>query len=408
MPRTEIVAGLDIGSAKVCCVIGKVRSDEEVEIIGSSIVPCHGLKGGTIVNIENTVKAIQQAVESAEDQAKLKSLTSLYVTVKGGHIESFNHRGAINISRTDKEITLEDVNTVLESAKAVQISSDREIIHVIPQDYALDKQSGVHTPIGMEGSHLEVNVHIVTGSRSAVSNIVKCVNRAGFRVEDVCLGIIAVGEVTITREEKDLGVILIDLGGQTVDIAIFYEGSIHYTKELLVGGDFINKDIAYGLRTSLSAAQKLKEKYGWAIASMADATQTVDYLSVDGRTDRQTTPKNITEIIQPRVEEILALIGEEIEHSGYKELAPAGAIITGGTALLRGMGQAAEQILNMPIRLGIPQPLAGLEQVTTTTTFASALGLLKLAQKGEIGQSQYFSRKSSVFNRLKSWWEEAF
>ncbi|MFH1259907.1 MAG: cell division protein FtsA [Elusimicrobiota bacterium] len=408
MPRTEIIAGLDIGSSKVCAVVAKIQADEEVQIIGSSIIPCRGLKSGTIVNIENTVKAIQQAVEQAEEQAKIKSLTSLFVTVKGAQIESFNHRGAINISRTDKEITLDDVNTVLESAKAVQISTDREILHVIPQDYVVDKQSGVHTPVGMEGSHLEVNVHIVTGSRSAVSNLVKCVNRAGFKVDDICLGILAANEVTITREEKDLGVILIDIGGQTVDIAIFCNGSIHYTKELPVGGDFINKDIAYGLRTSLSAAQELKEKYGHAVAGLTDESKAIDYLSVDGRTIRQTSPKKLSEIIQPRVEEILMMISEEIEHSGYKEFTPAGAIITGGTALLSGALGAAEQILNMPIRLGIPHPLAGLEQVTTTTVYASALGLLKLAQKGDIGQSRYSSKKDGVFSKLKNWWEEAF
>lgn len=410
MTKQEIIAGLDLGSSRIICIVGSKDEEGNVKIIGAGKVICRGLKGGVVVNIEETVEAIAKVVEEAERVANME-VRSLYVAIRGGHIESFNHRGAINISRSDKEITAEDVATVIEAGKAVQISADREIIHTLAQDFSIDQQSGVNNPVGMEGSHLSVDVHIVTASTSHLNNIYKCINRAGFTVEEIVLGILAAGEVVITPEEKELGALLIDLGGDTIDLAIYLRGSVHYTKELPLGGEAITRDLAYGLHTSSTVAREIKEKYGVAMSGYLESkgNEEVKYLSVDGRSERLVSRMKICEIIQPRVEEIFSLVNEQVQNSGFAEEIPAGAILTGGGSLLQGITYAAEEYLSMPVRLGLPQEITSdLAGIPLDSTYATGCGLLKYTFGEWIGGSLVKYRKRATLVKIFRRWIEEF
>ncbi|MCK5533831.1 cell division protein FtsA [bacterium] len=407
--KSNYIVSLDIGSSKICCIIGRTGINDELDVVGVGEVACRGLKGGVVVNIEETVNSITKAVEIAEAMAG-DVVRSVYVNIKGGHVESFNRSGAISISRADKEILPEDVNLVMESAKAIQIAADREIIHTIPQVFIVDKQRGVPDPIGMEGSHLGVEVHIVTVSTASLNNIIKCINRAGFTIEGAVFGLVASSLLIVTQAEKELGVAFVDIGGQTVDLAIFLEGNIRFTKELLIGGDYIIRDIAYGLRTSLSEAKKLKEKYGVALSSLVDVDEEIEFLSIDGRMKRKISLLHLSEIIQPRVEEILIMVEEEIKNSGYNSLIPSGIIFTGGTAFLKGISQAAEQIFNMPTRIGIPQNVGGIVDIVSNPRYATGVGLLKYAQMKENRNfiNPRFRKSFSFFNKVKNWMNEMF
>ncbi len=410
MAKQEIIAGLDLGSSQIVCLVGS-KEEEKIKIIASSKVACRGLKGGVVVNIDETVNAIAKVIEEAEKIANV-DIRSLYVAIRGGHIESFNHRGAINISRSDKEITAEDVSTVIEAAKAVQISPDREIIHTFAQDFSIDRQSGVDNPVGMEGSHLSVDVHIVTASTSHLNNIYKCINRAGFTVENIVLGILAVGEVVVTPEEKNLGALLIDIGGDTINLGIYLKGSVHYAKELPLGSEALTRDLAYGLRTSSTVAREIKEKYGVAMPSSLESKEDekITYLSVDGRSERQVSRRTIVEIIQPRVEEIFSLINEQIQNSGYAEEIPAGAIITGGGSLLKGIPYAGEEILSLPSRLGFPQEIGDCPvEILTNPMYATVCGLLKYTVSQQVGKGGIRYRKKAGFLRkFRQWMDKVF
>ncbi len=407
--REDYMAGLDIGSSKICCIIGRMVEGDKMDIVGVGEATGRGLKGGMVINIEETVNAITKAVEAAEAMTG-ENVRSVYVNIKGEHLESFNHSGAINISRADKEILLEDVNLVIESAKAIQIAPDREIIHTIPQIYIVDKQRGVPDPIGMEGSHLGVEVHIVTVSTTSLNNIVKCINRAGFNIEEVVFSSVASSLLIVTQAEKELGGAFIDIGGQTVDLAIFLEGDIRYTKELPIGGDYITKDIAYGLRTSLQEAKNLKEQYGVAMSGLVEVDKEIEFLSIDGRLKRSISQLRLSEIIQPRVEEILVMLEDEIEKSGYGNLIPAGVILTGGGALLKGIDKAAEKIFDMPVRIGIPQNVGGLVDIISSPRYATAVGLLKYAQMKQNRRfiNPRFRKSFSFFKKMKDWMREMF
>ncbi len=401
------IVSLDVGSSKICCMIGRTGPDGEMDVIGVGEADCKGLKDGVVVNIEETVNSITKAVETAETMTG-DVVRSVYVNIKGEHVESFNRSGAINISRSNKEILPEDVDLVLESAKAIQIAPDREIIHTIPQLYIVDKQRGVPDPIGMEGSHLGVEVHVVTVSTASLNNIIKCINRAGFEIERVVFGLLAASLLIVTQAEKELGVAFVDIGGQTVDLAIFLEGNIRFTKELLIGGDYIIRDIAYGLRTSLSEAKKLKEKYGIALTSLVDVDEEIEFLSIDGRIKRKISLLHLSEIIQPRVEEILVMIEEEIKKSGYGHLIPSGIIFTGGSAFLKGIDLAAEQIFDMPVRIGIPQDVGGIVDIVSNPRYATGVGLLRYAQNKESSRfiSPRFRQSFSFFKKIKRWMDE--
>jgi cell division protein FtsA len=405
MAKPDIITGLDIGSGQVVAVVAKCDPDSETpEVIGAARQPCPGLKGGVVINIDETARSITRAVEAAEEMAGLVGHSkSVLIGVRGSHLQTFNHHGAMNIARTDKEITAADRDQVVESTKAVPISPDREIVHVIPQDFILDRQSGVPNPIGMEAMLLEVDVHIVTASQSHLNNVWKAIARAGFEVEEPIYGLLAVGDTVVTQEEKGLGCLLVDLGGQTTGLAVYADGSVRFTKELAVGSDAISHDLSHALRTSFLQAQKVKELHGAASRALAEGS------FVDGRTPRRLKRTTIFDYIAPRVEEIFTLISEELQRSNYADhVAGGGVILTGGGAQLKGIAQAAEQILDLPVRMGLPQNIGGVPDIVTNPGYATALGLITYRHLGDWARSRRASRRVGIGQRLKSLVEDFF
>lgn len=377
MAKSDIIAGLDMGSGRVTCVLTEHDSDsEKIRILSGASVPCKGLKGGVVVNIDETKRAIQNAMESAEEKAK-EIVGEVYLGVRGGHIQTFNNRGAYNIARADREITAEDVSNVIENAKAIPLPSDKEILHVIPQGFSLDRQRGVPNPVGMEGSLLEVGVHIVTAQSSHINNLMKSVSQAGFRVVDTIYHLLAIGELVVSPEEKDLGCLLVDVGGQTVSIGIYYEGSLQFSREIGIGGDHVTRDIAYGLGTSIAAAQEIKEKYGAVLSSLVEEDKTITITGLDSRTRKEVKARDLLDYIQPRTEEMFEKVNTEVQNSNFADL-PGGAILTGGGSLLKGMSEASEQLLELKqSRVGFARPEA-LEcpEEYLTQPYTSAIALV--------------------------------
>lgn len=391
LSKPEIVAGIDIGSGQVVCLIGKRQPDEDhIEVIAAAKQNCRGLKGGVVINIDETAHSISRALEAAEEACK-ETVRELVVGIRGPHIQTFNHHGAINIARTDKEITTDDMNQVIESTKAVPISTDREIIHVLPQDFVLDRQQGVPNPVGMEGSLLEVEVHIVTAGSSHLNNVWRSINNAGFAIREPVYGLLALGDAVVTQEEKDLGALLIDIGGASTGMAIYTDGGVRFTKELPVGADSITNDLAHGLRTSFSQAKSVKERYGAAVRNarrhalvsgngkeeLFDPDEEITFTSVDGRTQRAIQRSALFDFVSPRVEEIFSMVRAEMESSGLSEQVVAGGVIvTGGGSMMPGMVSAAEKILELPARQGLPQNVVGLPDIISHPSYATAAGLL--------------------------------
>ncbi|MFH0947384.1 MAG: cell division protein FtsA [Elusimicrobiota bacterium] len=406
MSKEKIIAGLDIGSSKVACVIAKKGESDIPEIIGVGNAYCHGLNKGSVANIKETVRAIEEAVDAAEKMAD-ETIEEVVVSIKGQHINSINHSTAINVVRTDKEIIHDDITQVMTSAKAIMLSTDREIIHTIPQEFAVDGQKGIEDPIGLQGYHLSVDVRIVTGVKSYINNLLKCVNNAGFDCKELVSSILASGEVTVSPEEKKIGCVLIDMGAQTTDIAIYFDKSSRYMCEIAFGGDDITSDISHGLRTSVAVAKDIKEKYGSAITSLIDAKEEITYLSVDGRTQKTVTRKTLCDIIKPRVEEILSFVDDEITRSSYKDLVSSGIIITGGACQLLGMKEACEEILRLPTIIGIPQYIKGSVDGMADPSFACAIGLVKVNFSELEKSSRYISKSPGLFTKLKKLFEDA-
>jgi cell division protein FtsA len=377
MGKSEIIAGLDMGSGRVTCVIAE-RDDEhnKLRVLAGATVPCKGLKGGVVVNIEEASRAIEHVMEAAETKAN-EVVGEVYLGVRGAHIQAFDSKGAYNIARTDKEITGEDVANVIETAKAFQLSPDREILHVIPQGFSLDRQRGVPNPVGMEGALLEVGVHIITAANPAINNLVKSVSKAGFRVVAPIYTLLAVGELIVSEEEKELGCILIDAGGQTTSVGIYSEGSIHFSREIPLGGDSITRDIAYGLGTTIAAAQEIKEKHGAVISKILEDDKPISITKLDGRTKKEVKPRELLDFIQPRTEEIFEKVSQAVQTSSYQDL-PGGAILTGGNSLLRGMPEAAEVMLDLSqSRLGLPaQELLQCPEEYMTQPYVGAVALV--------------------------------
>jgi cell division protein FtsA len=408
MPKQEVIAGLDMGSGRVTCLIGSPDGQGNVKVLGGASVPCRGLKGGVVVNILETSRAVTQAVEEAEAASGV-TVSGVTLGVRGGHLQSFNNRGAFNIARTDKEITAEDVQSVVASAKAIPLSSDREILHVVPQGFSLDRQRGVPNPVGMEGSLLEVEVHIVTASSAHLNNVMKTVAQAGFEVIEPVYGLLAAGELLVTPEEKDLGSLMVDFGGQSISLGVWSEGSIRYSKELAVGSDFITRDLAVGLRTSINTAERLKVSHGIAHPSLLNGDDEIEFNGVDGRTPVRIKSSAMMGIILPRVEEIFSMVAEDLQGSGYSDLVgPGGVILTGGGSLMRGTAKAAEQIMGLTVRHGVPHPDHVLaDEKWLDPMYATALGLLTFS--GGTGVTRITQRKRPVWLRkLSSVFEDIF
>lgn len=377
--KQELVAGLDVGSGRITCLIGAPdAATGTVKVLGGASVVCRGVKGGVVINILEAAAAATRAVEEAE-AAVGATVSQVWLGVRGSHLQSFNNRGAFNIARTDREITAADVDSVVGSAKAIPLSSDREILHVVPQGFSLDRQRGVPHPVGMEASLLEVDVHIVTASSAHLNNIMKTVGQAGFQVVEPVYGLLAAGELLVTPEEKELGSVLIDLGGQSLSIGVYCEGAIKYSKEIPIGSDFITRDLAVGLKTSIATADRIKIEHGIAHPSLLNGDADVDCHGIDGRTPLRIKTSTMMGIILPRVEEIFSVVAEDLQNSSYADVvAPGGAILTGGGSLMRGTIEAAHQILGVPVRHGVPHPdmVHTTEEKWLSPVYSTALGLL--------------------------------
>jgi cell division protein FtsA len=372
--KPELVVGLDVGTTKICAVIAAPRGNGGLDVVGVGAAPSRGLRRGIVVNIDSTVEAIKQAVAEAEQMAGAE-VSAVYAGVAGGHIRSVNSRGVVAISGKDREVSQTDVDRAVDAARAINIPQDREIIHVLPQTFMIDDADGVREPIGMSGVRLEVEAHIVTGAVTSVQNVIRSVNRAGLSVQDIVLEPIASSEAVLYHDERELGVVVIDIGGGTTDVALLRDGAIWHTAILPLGGDHITNDIAVGLRTPMADAEDLKKRYGCALTALVPAEETVDVPSVGGRKPRQLSRQVLSEIIQPRVEEIFTLVARDITRAGFSESATAGVVVTGGTSILQGVPELAESVFDQPVRRGIPGDVGGLADVIKSPIYSTAVGL---------------------------------
>jgi cell division protein FtsA len=403
----EIVVGLDIGTTKICAVVGEALPDGTLEIIGIGTHPSEGLRKGVVINIEKTVNSIKEAIEEAETMAGCE-ISSVYAGIAGGHIKGFNSHGVIALK--EKEVTKKDIDRVIEAASAVAIPMDREVIHVLTQEFIVDEQDGIMDPLGMSGVRLEAKIHIVTGAVTSAQNIIKCANKAGLDVHDIVLESLASSEAVLSEEERNLGTALIDFGGGTTDMAVFSRGAIKHTSVLALGGTNLTYDISIGLRTPTLEAEKIKIKYGCGLSSMIGKDETIEVPGVGGRNSRVLSRQILGEILEPRLEEIFTLIQNELIRSGYEDLVNSGVVITGGSSELAGVVEIAEQIFNAPSRLGYPQGIGGLVEVVNKPMYATAVGLVvygakrsKEAKKFRIRDSNIFSR---VTERMKRWFKD--
>ncbi len=405
--KRETVIGLDIGTTKVTAVFGELK-DEDVHITGLGVHSSKGLRKGVIVNIDSTVDSIMKAVEDAKCMAGVE-FSSAVVGIGGGHIKGDNSNGVIAIK--GKEVREEDVERVIDAAGAVAIPMDREIIHIIPQEFVVDKQDGIKNPIGMYGIRLEAKVHIITGSVTASQNLLKCTRRAGIEVSQIVLQQIAASEAVLTPEETELGVALVDIGGGTCDIAVYVNDSIKYTGVLPMGGNHITNDIAIGLRTPSEHAENLKKEYGCALKSMVDDNEMVEVPGVGGRQPRRIPRKMLAEIIEARVEEILNYVRMEIIKSGFCDLLGSGVVLTGGTSLLPGISEMAEKIFKLPVRIGRPRGVSGLSDIVNSPLHSVAVGLVLCGfDRGRTirFQRRATSQNSGMLCKIKRWFGEFF
>ncbi|MFH1091867.1 MAG: cell division protein FtsA [Pseudomonadota bacterium] len=404
----QLICGLDIGTTKICCVVGEAAAGR-VDIVGIGLHPSVGLRKGVVVNIEKTVESIKHAVEEAELMAGCE-ISSVYAGIAGGHIKGFNSHGVIAVK--NREVLAQDIERVIEAARAVAIPTDREVIHTIAQEFIVDDQDGIQDPLGMAGVRLEANVHIVTGAVTSAQNIIRCCHSAGLDVCDIVLESLASAEAVLSEEERDLGVALIDFGGGTTDLAIFSNASIKHTAVLALGGSNLTSDIAIGLRTPLNSAEDIKKKYGCCLSSMIDANEVIEVESVGGRKSRTLSRQVLGEILEPRVEEIFALINREMVRSGFDDQVSSGVVITGGAALLEGVPEVAEQIFDLPVRRGFPLNVGGLTDVINSPMYATAVGLVIYGVKQEAGQAEkvFRIRQKNIFNRvanrMKRWFKD--
>jgi cell division protein FtsA len=404
----EIVTGLDIGTTKICVIIAEV-TESGVEIIGCGTSPSRGLRKGVVVNIDGTVDSIKKAVEAAEAMAGI-SLDSAFVGIAGGHIKGINSRGVIAVSGKNQEVTQADVDRVIEAAKAITLPADRKVIHIIPQEFIIDDQGGVKEPLGMSGHRLEAEVHIVTGAIASAENIIKCAVRAGLEVRDIVLQPLASSEATLTADEKELGVLLVDIGGGTSDIAVFVDGSIRHTAVLSLGGDHLTHDIAIGLRTPPHSAEEIKRQFGCALASLVSSEEVVEVPSVGGRRPRLLSRQMLCEIVQPRMEEIFTLVELEVRRAGFMRQVAAGVVVTGGSSIMEGVPELAEQIFDLPVRLGMPTGVGGLKEVVSSPMYATGVGLV-LYGREHLDHRRFdrFSERTlvdKVIKRMMQWFSD--
>jgi cell division protein FtsA len=376
--KERYLVGLDVGTSKVTAVVGEAVERDGLDIVGLGVAESRGIRRGVVVNLEAAVESIKKAIEEAELMAGVE-IDSVHLGLSGPHIKGFNSRGVIAVAGKNREITREDVRRAIDAAKAVSLPTGREILHVLPQDFVVDEQDGIGAPVGMTGARLEVNVHIIAGGQSSTQNIVACVNRAGVEVAETIVEQLASSESVLTQDEKELGVALVDIGGGTTDIAIYERGSLWHTAVIGIGGDHFTSDIAVGLRTPMPDAEKIKRKYGCALSAMVGEDETMEVASVGGRKPRVIARRILSEILQPRAEEIFHLVWDDIRRAGYEKSLNSGIVLTGGGAILEGMPEIAEQIFDLPIRRGCPSGVGGLADHVNSPTFATGVGLVLYA-----------------------------
>ncbi|MGB1402566.1 MAG: cell division protein FtsA [Porticoccaceae bacterium] len=402
----NMIVALDIGTSKVVAIVGAVGSNGELEIVGTGMHPSSGLKKGVVVNIEATVNSIQRAIEEAELMAGC-SIHSVYAGIAGSHIRSLNSHGIVAIR--DREVQSLDVDRVIDAARAVAIPADQEILHVLPQEYIIDEQEGVHEPIGMSGVRLEAKVHLVTCAANAAQNIKKCIRRCGLEVDEVVLEQLASSHAVLTEDEKQLGVALVDIGGGTTDIAIFTEGAIRHTGVIPIAGDQVTNDIAMALRTPTPHAEELKIKYACALAKLARPEETVKVPSVGDREARDMSRQLLAEVVEPRYDELFTLVQAELRRSGFEELLAAGVVLTGGTSKMEGVTELAEEIFHLPVRIGAPANVKGLSDIVNNPIYSTGVGLLHFGidqQRKEGFDDGDKGSTNNVLKRIKEWFQD--
>jgi len=403
----NLVVALDIGTSKVAALVAELRADGSLEILGMGGHESKGLKKGVVVNIEATVNAVQRALEEAELMADCK-IASAFAGIAGSHIKSFNSTGMVAIK--DREVGALDVERAIETAKAVNIPTDQQILHVLRQEFIIDGQEDVREPIGMSGVRLEVKVHIVTGAVSAAQNIVKCVRRCGLEVNDLILQPLASSRAVLSEDETDLGVCLVDVGGGTCDIAVFTHGAIRHTAVIPIAGDQITNDIAMALRTPTAEAEAIKVRHGVALRQLADPNEMIEVPGIGDRGPRVMSRQTLAEVIEPRVEELFSLVQQVLRESGFEELLSSGVVLTGGSSVMRGMVELGEEIFHMPVRVGVPRYAGGLAEVVRSPRYATAVGLLmegvQQVRQGQLSRQDGSMR--AVLARMREWFQRNF
>ena len=404
----NLIVGLDIGTSKIVAIVAELLPEGTLKVIGLGQHISRGLKKGVVVNIDSTMQAIQRAIEEAELMADCK-INTVYTGIAGNHVKSLNSHGMVKIK--DGEVTQMDVDRVVETARAIALPADQQILHILTQEFIIDGQEDVREPLGMSGMKLEVKVHIVTGAVAAAQNIVKCIKRCGLEVSDLILQPLASSVAVLTEDEKELGVCLVDIGGGTTDIAVFKNGAIRHTAVIPIAGDQMTNDIAVAFRTPTQSAEEIKVKHGCALRQLADAREVVEVPGVDGREPRQLSVQTLAEVIEPRVVELYEFVQKELRRSGMEEMIASGIVITGGSAAMRGMMELGEEIFHTPVRLGMPRYVSGLSEVISSPRYATGVGLVLMGKQQLEQQLTGGMRSNSivrVFERMKSWFQGNF
>ncbi|AGA91790.1 cell division protein FtsA [Thioflavicoccus mobilis 8321] len=404
----NLLVGLDIGTSKVAALVGELKADEQIEIIGIGTHPSRGLKRGVVVDIESTVQSIQRAIEEAELMAGCE-IHSVHAGIAGSHIRSLNSHGITAIK--EREVSQADVDRCIDAARAVAIPADQKILHILPQEFIIDGQEGIREPIGMCGVRLEAKVHIITGAVSAAQNIVKCIRRCGLEVDDLVLQQLSSSYSVLTQDEKELGVCLVDIGGGTTDMAVFTNGAIRHTSVIPIAGDQVTNDIAVALRTPTQYAESIKVRYACALSRLAEGSEYIEVPSIGERPPRRLSRQTLAEVVEPRYEELLSILQGELRRSGFEDLVAGGVVLTGGSAKMDGLVELAEEVFHIPVRLGVPQHYVGMQEVISDPCYATGVGLLMYARQhrfvrgAEIGQPLGLKR---IWARMRSWFQGNF
>ncbi|NCA68553.1 MAG: cell division protein FtsA [Sphingobacteriia bacterium] len=404
----SLLVGLDIGTSKVAALVGELKDDNQIEIIGVGTHPSWGLKKGVVVDIESTVQSIQRAVEEAELMAGCE-IHSVHAGIAGSHIRSLNSHGITAIKEV--EVTQADVDRVIDAARAVAIPADQKILHILPQEFIIDDQEGIREPIGMCGVRLEARVHMVTGAVSAAQNVTKCIRRCGLEVDDLVLAQLSSSYAVLGDDEKELGVCVVDIGGGTTDLAVFTDGAIRHTAVIPIAGDQVTNDIAVALRTPTQHAEQIKVKHACALAKLAANSEAIDVPSIGDRPPRRLSRQTLAEVVEPRYEELLTLLHNELRRSGFEDMVAGGVVLTGGSAKMEGLIELAEEVFRMPVRLGMPQHVIGMDEVVNNPIYSTGVGLLMYARQHRFVRRPELSESRGlrgVWTRMRSWFQGNF